>query len=73
MIHSIMRRKLVHCTDAFSSIFLQSEEIIPLHGQILITKLIKKLKLKGTFFYNEDFYYFRNLGSSILIVEEIRI
>ncbi|ASK32431.1 FAD-dependent oxidoreductase [Chryseobacterium sp. T16E-39] len=64
---SIQTDQLIHCTNAFSSRFLESEEIIPARGQILLTEPIQNLKLKGTFHYDEGFYYFRNLGDRILL------
>lgn len=59
--------KVIFCTNAFSSKFLESEEIIPARGQIILTEPIDNLKLKGTFHYDEGFYYFRNLGNRILL------
>lgn len=59
--------KIIFCTNAFSSKFLESEEIIPARGQIILTEPIENLKLKGTFHYDEGFYYFRNLGNRILL------
>ncbi|UQB67173.1 NAD(P)/FAD-dependent oxidoreductase [Epilithonimonas zeae] len=59
--------KVIYCTNAFSSKFLESEEIIPARGQIILTEPIENLKLKGTFHYDEGFYYFRNLGNQILL------
>ncbi|WP_374442589.1 NAD(P)/FAD-dependent oxidoreductase [Epilithonimonas sp.] len=59
--------KVIYCTNAFSSKFLESEEIIPARGQIILTKPIENLRLKGTFHYDEGFYYFRNLGNRILL------
>lgn len=59
--------KVINCTNAFSNKLLKSEEIIPARGQILLTEPIENLKLKGTFHYDEGFYYFRNLGNRILL------
>ncbi|WP_312765012.1 FAD-dependent oxidoreductase [Epilithonimonas sp.] len=59
--------KVIYCTNAFSSKFLESEEIIPARGQIILTEPIENLKLKGTFHCEEGFYYFRNLGNRILL------
>lgn len=59
--------KIVYCTNAFSSKFLKSEEIIPARGQIILTEPIENLKLRGTFNYDQGFYYFRNLGNRILL------
>lgn len=64
---SVKADQLIYCTNAFSSKFLEKEEIIPARGQILLTHPIENLKLKGTFHYDEGFYYFRNLGNRILL------
>lgn len=59
--------KVIFCTNAFTSKFLKSEEIIPARGQIILTEPIDDLKLRGTFHYDEGYYYFRNLGNRILL------
>ncbi|AZB01990.1 FAD-binding oxidoreductase [Chryseobacterium joostei] len=64
---SVKADALVYCTNAFSSKFLENENIIPARGQILLTEPIENLQLKGTFHYDEGFYYFRNLGNRILL------
>ncbi|MBB6369306.1 NAD(P)/FAD-dependent oxidoreductase [Chryseobacterium shigense] len=64
---SVKADKIIYCTNAFSSEFLEKEEIIPARGQILLTEPVVGLKLKGTFHYDEGFYYFRNLGNRILL------
>ncbi|MDM1553205.1 FAD-dependent oxidoreductase [Chryseobacterium indologenes] len=64
---SIRAAQCIHCTNAFSSKFLENENIIPARGQILLTEPIENLKLKGTFHYDEGFYYFRNLGNRVLL------
>jgi gamma-glutamylputrescine oxidase len=64
---SVKADQMIYCTNAFSSKFLKKEEIIPARGQILLTEPIKDLKLKGTFHYDEGFYYFRNLGNRVLL------
>lgn len=64
---SIKSNQLIHCTNAFASTFLKEEEIIPARGQVILTEPIENLQLKGTFHYDEGFYYFRNLGNRILL------
>ncbi|RMZ58634.1 FAD-binding oxidoreductase [Chryseobacterium nematophagum] len=64
---SIRAEKLIYCTNAFSTKFLKEEEIIPARGQIILTEPIEGLRLKGTFHYEEGFYYFRNIGNRILL------
>ncbi|MCJ7935296.1 MAG: FAD-binding oxidoreductase [Chryseobacterium sp.] len=58
---------MIYCTNAFSSKFLENEEIIPARGQILLTEPVEGLRLRGTFHYDEGFYYFRNLGNRVLL------
>lgn len=64
---SVHAEQVIHCTNAFSSQFLENEEIIPARGQILVTEPVQNLKLKGTFHYDEGFYYFRNVGNRVLL------
>lgn len=64
---SLKANQIIYCTNAFSSKFLEKEEIIPARGQILLTEPVEGLKLKGTFHYDEGFYYFRNLGDRVLL------
>lgn len=64
---SILSDKVIYCTNAFSSKFLEKENIVPARGQILLTEPIAGLKLNGTFHYDEGFYYFRNLGDRVLL------
>lgn len=59
--------QVIHCTNAFSSKFLEKENIVPARGQVLLTEPVENLKLKGTFHYDEGFYYFRNLGNRVLL------
>ena len=64
---SIKSNQIIHCTNAFVSKFLEKEEIIPARGQIILTEPIENLKIKGTFHYDEGFYYFRDLGNRLLL------
>ncbi len=63
----ISAEKLIFCTNAFSSQFIQNEEITPARGQVLLTEPVANLKFKGTFHYDEGFYYWRNVGNRILL------
>ena len=63
----ITSNKIVFCTNAFSSKFLPNEEIIPARGQVVLTEPIENLPFRGTFHYDEGFYYFRNLGNRVLL------
>lgn len=59
--------KVIFCTNAFTKDLLPETDLVPARGQILLTEPIENLKLKGTFHYDEGFYYFRNLGNRILL------
>jgi gamma-glutamylputrescine oxidase len=59
--------QLLICTNAFARQLLPDLDVEPARGQILVTGPIPKLKLRGSFHYNEGFYYFRNLGDRILL------
>jgi len=59
--------KLLICTNAFAKQLLPAMDVEPARGQILVTSPIAGLKFKGTFHYDEGFYYFRNLGDRVLL------
>jgi glycine/D-amino acid oxidase-like deaminating enzyme len=59
--------QLIVCTNAAISQLLKNANIEPARGQVLITAPVEGLRLKGTFHYDEGYYYFRNLGNRILI------
>lgn len=54
------------CTNGFAQQFISDEEIQPARAQVLITKPIPGLKIKGTFHYDSGYYYFRNIDDRIL-------
>jgi glycine/D-amino acid oxidase-like deaminating enzyme len=58
--------KLLFATNGFSK-KLMDENIIPARGQVLVTKPIKNLNIKGTFHLEQGYYYFRNIDQRILI------
>ncbi len=55
------------CTNAFVKSLLPELDVQPARGQVLLTDPIENLKLKGTFHYDEGFYYFRNLDNRVLL------
>lgn len=57
--------KLLIATNGFASQIL-AEKVKPARAQVLITKPIDKLKIKGTFHLDEGYYYFRNIDNRIL-------
>ncbi len=57
--------KLLIATNGFASQLL-GETVSPARAQVLITKPIKNLHIKGTFHLDEGYYYFRNIDDRIL-------
>lgn len=58
--------KTVVCTNAFTKKLFPELEIIPGRGQVICTSPIENLKIKGTFNFDEGFYYFRNFENRII-------
>ncbi|ADV48646.1 FAD dependent oxidoreductase [Cellulophaga algicola DSM 14237] len=59
-------KKLIIATNGFGAELL-GEEIKPARAQVLITKPIQNLKIKGAFHLDEGYYYFRNIDDRILL------
>ena len=59
--------KLHFATNGFAKQLLPDLDILPARAQVLITKPIKNLRVKGTFHLEEGFYYFRNVGNRLLL------
>lgn len=59
--------KIVFATNAFTPQLLPEIDIKPGRGQVLVTEPIKGLKVKGTFHYDEGYYYFRDIDQRILL------
>jgi glycine/D-amino acid oxidase-like deaminating enzyme len=59
--------QLLVCTNAFARQLLPQLDIIPARGQVLVTSPIPRLPFKGTFHFDEGFYYFRDLGNRVLL------
>jgi glycine/D-amino acid oxidase-like deaminating enzyme len=62
----ILARHAFICTNGFAAQFIKDESIQPARAQVLITEPIPDLKLRGTFHYQEGYYYFRNIDQRIL-------
>ncbi|GAB3923649.1 NAD(P)/FAD-dependent oxidoreductase [Mucilaginibacter myungsuensis] len=58
--------KVILATNAFAKDLYPELDVIPGRGQVLVTKPIPGLKLKGTYHFNEGYYYFRNIDDRIL-------
>ena len=66
-IGEIQANKVAICTNGFAKQFLPDEDVKPARAQVIITKPIQNLTLKGTFHYQQGYYYFRNIENRILL------
>ena len=57
---------VIIATNGFAKQLLPELNVEPARAQVLITKPIEGLKLKGTFHYEQGYYYFRNVGNRVL-------
>ena len=57
--------KIFIATNGFANQLLE-EKVQPARAQVLITKPIKNLQIKGTFHLDKGYYYFRNIDNRIL-------
>ena len=58
--------KLLFATNGFSK-NLVDVDVLPARAQVLITKPLEDLSVKGVFHMEEGYYYFRNIDNRILI------
>ena len=59
--------RVLLATNAFVNELVSDLAVVPGRGQVIITKPIPNLKLKGTFHYDKGYYYFRNIDDRILL------
>ena len=60
-------KQLLICTNGFAKQLMPDLDVVPARGQVFITEPIPNLKFKGTFHFDEGFYYFRNVGNRLLL------
>lgn len=60
-------KKVIVATNGFAKELLKIKDVLPARAQVLITKPIKNLKLKGAFHFNKGYNYFRNIDNRILL------
>jgi len=58
--------KVILATNAFARQLFPELQVTPGRGQVLVTKPVPDLKLKGTYHFNEGYYYFRNIDDRVL-------
>jgi glycine/D-amino acid oxidase-like deaminating enzyme len=64
---ALLSSQLLVATNGFARQLLPQLDITPARGQVLVTSPIEDLPFKGTFHYDEGFYYFRDLGNRVLL------
>lgn len=65
-IGEIESKQVIVATNGFANELLKLNDVKPARAQVLITEPIDNLKFKGTFHYDEGYYYFRNIGKRVL-------
>ena len=60
-------KRVLLTTNAFVNELLPNLGVVPGRGQVVVTKPIANLKVKGTFHYDMGYYYFRNIDGRILL------
>jgi glycine/D-amino acid oxidase-like deaminating enzyme len=60
-------RHLLLATNGFTGKLVNGLDVAPARAQVLMTKPIDGLQVKGCFHYQEGYYYFRNVGDRILL------
>ena len=59
--------KLIVAVNGFASELLNIKDVLPARAQVLITKKIPSLSIKGCYHLDRGFYYFRELDGRILL------
>ncbi|WP_298532064.1 FAD-binding oxidoreductase [uncultured Algibacter sp.] len=65
-VFQISTSKLIIATNGFASQLI-NKSVKPARAQVLITKPIENLHIKGTFHLDRGYYYFRNIDNRILL------
>lgn len=63
---SFTTNRILFTTNAFAKQLLPELDVVPGRAQVLITKPIENLKVKGSFHLDKGYYYFRNVGDRVL-------
>lgn len=65
-IGEIQTKNTLITVNGFASQFVE-EDVAPARAQVVVTSKIENLKFKGTFHFDEGYYYFRNFESRVLL------
>jgi gamma-glutamylputrescine oxidase len=60
-------KKVVVATNGFARRLMPQLSVTPARNQVLITKPIPNLHIKGGFHYDKGYFYFRNVGNRLLL------
>jgi gamma-glutamylputrescine oxidase len=63
----IEAKKMLVATNGFARTLMPELDVQPARAQVLVTSVIKDLKLKGTFHLDKGYYYFRNIDGRVLL------
>jgi glycine/D-amino acid oxidase-like deaminating enzyme len=63
----VKAQNIIIATNGFAKQFAPEIDVEPARAQVLITAPIENLKLKGSFHYEEGYYYFRNIHNRVLL------
>ena len=63
----VKSKQIIVATNGFAKQLMPQLDVSPARAQVLVTSPIKNLKLKGTFHYQQGYYYFRNIDGRILL------
>ena len=64
---TIKAKKLLIATDGLARQLLPELNVKPARAQVLVTSPIENLPFKGTFHYDEGYYYFRDIDGRVLL------
>ena len=64
---TIEAQKVLIANNGFAQTLIPELDVQPARNQVLVTKPIPGLKIKGCFHYDRGYYYFRNIGDRILL------
>lgn len=64
---SLNCQQLIVCTNGFARQLLPGLDVNPARNQVWVTAPIADLKIKGSFHYQEGYYYFRNIEGRVLL------
>jgi len=66
--YQIQTHNIVLCTNAFTDVLSEVEDLIPMRNQVIVTHPIKDMNIKGTFHYDRGYIYFRNVGTDRILI-----